>query len=180
MAEATANSRKWNMRLAYVTLTLAILYLQLLPLQTTPRSWAGPDLIVLFTVVWAIRRPEYVPAVSVAAMTLLADFILLRPPGVMAAVMVGARQILKRQEPGLRDSTFAMEWLVAAAALAAILLSNRLILAVFLVEQPSLGISLTQLFMNVLAYPLVVFVSRLGMGLRKLIPGETDAMAGSQ
>ncbi len=32
MAEATANSRKWNMRLAYVTLTLAILYLQLLPL----------------------------------------------------------------------------------------------------------------------------------------------------
>ncbi|WP_372886742.1 rod shape-determining protein MreD [Shimia sp.] len=179
MAEATANTRKWQMRLVYLLLVLAILYLQLLPLQTAPRSWAGPDLILLFTVVWAIRRPEYVPALSVAVVALLADFILMRPPGVMAAILVAARQMLKHQEPGLRDSPFALEWLTAAAALAAILLANRLVLAVFLVEQPALGISLTQLFMNVLAYPLVVLVSRLAMGVRKLRPGETDAVAGA-
>lgn len=167
------------MRLVYVVLILAILYLQLLPLQTAPRSWAGPDLILLFTVVWAIRRPEYVPAVSVALLALLADLVLMRPPGVMAAVLVAARQMLKHQEPGLRDSTFAVEWLTAAAALAAILLCNRLVLAVFLVDQPSLGISLSQLFMNVLAYPLVVLVSRLGLGVRKLLPGENDAVAGA-
>lgn len=179
MAEATANARKWRMRLVYVALVFALLYLQLLPLQTMPRSWAGPDLIVVFTVVWAIRRPEYVPALSVAFMTLLVDFILMRPPGVMAAVMVGARQVLKHQEPGLRDTAFAIEWLTASAALAAILLTNRLILTVFFVEQPSLGMSVSQLFMSVLAYPVIVAVSRIGLGLRKIVPGETDAVAGA-
>lgn len=179
MAETTANARKWRMRLAYVLLVLAILYLQLLPLQTMPRSWAGPDLIVLFTVAWAIRRPDYVPALSVAIMTLLVDLILMRPPGVMAAIMVGARQVLKRQEPGLRDSPFLVEWLTASAALATIMLANRLVLAIFLVGQPALGMDVSQLFLSVLAYPAVVLVSRVGLGLRKMVPGETDAMAGA-
>ena len=160
-------------------LVLTLLYLQLLPLQTLPRSWAGPDLIVLFTVAWAIRRPEFVPTMVVAAMTLLVDLILLRPPAVMAAIMVIARQMLKRQERGLRDATFMAEWLVAAVALAAIALINRVFLAVFLVEQAPLGVTLMELAMNVMAYPLIVLISQLVFGIRKVVPGETDAVAGA-
>lgn len=178
MAEA-GHSRKWRMRFWYCVLILALLYLQLLPLQTMPRSWAGPDLIVLFTVAWAIRRPEFVPTLLVAGMTLLADLILLRPPAVLAAIMVIARQLLKRQEPGLRDATFMTEWLVAALALAGIALSNRVFLAVFVVEQAPLGMTLMELAMNVAAYPLVVLVSHVAFGIHKVAPGETDAMAGA-
>lgn len=178
MAEA-GHSRKWRMRFWFCMLVLALLYLQLLPLQTLPRSWAGPDLIVLFTVAWAIRRPDYVPTLLVAAMTLLVDFILMRPPAVMAAIMVIARQLLKRQEPGLRDSTFMTEWLVAALALATIALTNRVFLAVFLVDQAPLGMTLMELAMNVIAYPMVVLVSHVAFGIRKVVPGETDAVAGA-
>ena len=179
MAEVPGQSRKWKMRLLYMVLVMAVLYVQLLPLQTLPRSWAGPDLIVLLTVAWAVRRPEYTPAVSVAGMTLLADFVLLRPPGVMAAIMVGARQVLKRQEAGLRDSTFMAEWLTVSVVLIGILTANRLILAVFLVDQAPLGLSMIQLGMNVAVYPLVALASRFGFGVRKIVPGETDALAGA-
>lgn len=178
MAEA-ALSHKWSMRLWFTLLIMALLYLQLLPLQTLPRSWAGPDLIILFTVAWAIRRPAYVPTLLVAAITLLVDLILMRPPGVMAAIMVVARQMLKQQEPGLRDSTFMAEWLVATLALAGITLANRVFLALFLVDQTPLGMSLMELAMNVIAYPFVVLVSLITFGVRKIVPGETDAVAGA-
>lgn len=163
-----------------MVLVLAVLYVQLLPLQTLPRSWTGPDFIVLLTVAWAVRRPEYTPALSVALMTLLADFILLRPPGIMAAVMVGARQVLKRQEPGLRDSTFMAEWATVSVVLVGILVANRLILMIFLVDQAPLGLSMVQLVMNVVIYPLVALASRFLVGVRKIVPGETDAMAGAK
>lgn len=179
MAEVHGRARKWRMKLLYVGLVFAILYLQLLPLQTMPRSWAGPDFIVLLTVAWAVRRPDYTPAVLVAVMTLLVDFVLLRPPGVMAAAMVGARQVLKRQEPGLRDSTFMAEWLTVSLVLAGVMIANGLVLAVFLVDQPSIGMSLMQLAMNVVFYPLVALISRFMMGLRRIAPGDTDALAGN-
>lgn len=172
-------SRKWQMRFWYVMLVFALLYLQLLPLQTVPRSWTGPDLIVLFTVIWSIRRPEYVPALLVAVMILLVDLVLLRPPGVMAAILVLARQALKRREPGLRDATFMAEWLVAALALTSITLANRVFLAVFLVDQPPLGMSLFQLAVSIIAYPALVLVSLAAFGVRKVVPGETDAIAGA-
>ncbi|SHJ01394.1 rod shape-determining protein MreD [Shimia gijangensis] len=178
MAEVQGRARKWRMTFVYMGLVMAILYVQLLPLQTMPRGWAGPDFVVLLTVAWAVRRPEFTPALSVAFITLVADFILLRPPGVMAAVMVGARHILKRQEPGLRDSTFMVEWVTVSVVLAGILLTNRIILAVFLVDQTSLGLSLMQLAMNVIFFPLVALASRFVLGVRKIGPGETDAMAG--
>lgn len=179
MAEVQGRSRKWKMRFLYMVLVMAVLYVQLLPLQTLPRNWAGPDFIVLLTVAWAARRPEYTPAVSVAGMTLLADFVLLRPPGVMAAVMVGARQVLKRQESGLRDSTFMAEWATVSVVLVGVLIANRLILALFLVDQAPFGLSMIQLGFNIAAYPLVALASRFVMGVRKIVPGETDSMAGA-
>lgn len=179
MAEVQGRSRKWRMRGLYAGLVLVVIYVQLLPLSTMPRSWAGPDLVVVLTVAWALRRPDYVPAASVALMILLADFILLRPPGVLAAVMVGARQILKHQEPGMRDAMFMVEWLTASLTLAGIMVVNWLILVVFLVERPPLGMSMMQLAMNVMFYPLVVLISRFVMNVRKIAPGETDAFAGA-
>ena len=58
-------SRKWVMRLTFAVLCLAILFLQLLPLETTPRRWAGPDWLVVLTVAWAARHPAvFAPIIS--------------------------------------------------------------------------------------------------------------------
>ncbi|MEQ9694317.1 rod shape-determining protein MreD [Shimia sp. SDUM112013] len=176
---SVGTGRKWRMRVMYCLLALVILYLQLLPLNHVPRGWAGPDWLVVLTVTWAIRRPEFVPVLAVAGVTLLADFILMRPPGLMAAIMVVARQMMKRQSQGLRDGTFANEWLTASAAFLGIALLNRLFLAVFLVDQPPLGLNLMQAFANILLFPAVVFLSQLLLGLRKPGPGDDDTLAGA-
>lgn len=172
---ASTTSRIWMMRLAFLMLGFFVIFLALLPLDTTPRRFAGPEFLVLITVVWIVRRPEYVPALSVAALFLLADFLFQRPPGALTAIMVVTCEVLRRRALILRDATFFTDWLTAAGAITAIALANRLFLAVFLVEQLPLGLTLIQMIMTIAAYPAVVVGCRLVFGLRKASPGDLDA-----
>jgi len=164
------------MRLLFLGLGLFVVFLALLPLVTTPRRLAGPDFLVLLAVVWTIRRPEYAPALSLAALFLLADFLFLRPPGALTALMVIAGEFLRRRALYLRDATFMTDWLAAAGTIAGIALAYRLLLAIFLVEQVPLGLTLIQVIVTVAFYPLVVAVCRIAFGLRKATPGEIDAL----
>ena len=177
MADTGTRPHKWPMRLGYVALCLLFLALALLPFQTVPRGWAGPDWIIVLTLAWAARRPDYVPAHLVAFTVLLADFLLMRPPGLVAALAVIARQILRRRAISLRDAPFPQEWLTVAALLVAMTLAERLAYAMFLIDQPPLGLVIMRLFASIAAYPLVVFASQILLGLRKPQPGDDDTVA---
>ena len=162
----------WSMRALYVGLCLLVLFLQLLPLNTLARVWAVPDLMLLITFAWALRRPEYVPAGLVALIFLLADLLLQRPPGLWAALVLVGTETLKARAPGLRDLTFPAEWLTMAATLVSVTLAFRVILTLMLVPQAPLGLSLFQLLATLAAYPLVVLASRWLFGIHKRAPGE--------
>lgn len=166
-------SRKWLMRLGYAAICLALLFLQLLPLETTPRRWAGPDLLVVVTLVWAIRQPKFTPPLLVGLVFLLANLLLLRPPGLMAAVMVLAVEILTGRARSLRAATFATEWITAAAATITIMVAYRLGLMLFFVERASLGLTLMQVIMNIVIYPAIVLLSSALFGVRRAPARET-------
>lgn len=171
-----AGSRLWVMRLIFLVLSLVIIFFQLLPLETTPRRFTGPDMLVLLAYAWAIRRPEYVPALLVAITALLGDFLFQRPPGLMAALMVLSTGALKRRARNLRDQAFPVEWLTIAGMVVLVMLGNRLVLALMLVPQAPLGLTLIQAIMSVIFYPVVVLASHLVFGVRKITPGEANAM----
>ncbi|WP_435141207.1 rod shape-determining protein MreD [Pseudopelagicola sp. nBUS_19] len=167
-------SRKWLMRTTFFTIGLIILFLQLLPLETTPRRWAGPDLLIVMTVAWAVRQPKFTPLILVGLIFLLADLLLMRPPGMLAAVMVLATEFQQRRSRSLRAATFITEWLLAGAVMISIAVAYRLGLAIFFVERDSLGLSLMQVIMNVMAYPVVVFLSATLLGLRHSTARDTS------
>ena len=177
MAEGD-RSRLWMMRALYVTIVLTILFFQLMPLNMVPRVWAGPDLVLAVTLAWVLRRPEIVPPLLVAALMLLADLLLHRPPGLWAALVLITAEMLRARYVGLRDMTFAAEWAAVAVALVALTLSYRLVLNILAVDQAPLGLSLIQLIMTLAAYPLVVIVSQSLFGVRKRAPGDMDALGG--
>ncbi|MGH1464297.1 MAG: rod shape-determining protein MreD [Cognatishimia sp.] len=173
-----AETRLWIMRLTFAAICLTIMYWQLLPLETVPRRWTGPDLLMTLCCVWVLRRPIYVPVLLIAATLLLADFLFQRPPGLMAAVVVLVTENLRRRSQTMLDIPFSVEWLTAAGAMVAIVLGNRILSAIFFLDQTSLGLSLIQLIMSVLAYPIVAFFCYVFLGLRKTTPRERDGMAG--
>lgn len=170
--------QKWIMRVAYVALALLVIFLNLLPLQTLPRGWAGPEIILAVTFAWVLRRPDFVPPWLVAAVLLLADLMFHRPPGLWAALVLVGAETLRARHVGLRDLTFAVEWVSVATTLVAITLGYRVVLAVLMVDQAPLGLSLMQMVMTLLVYPVVVLLSQTVLRVRKPAPGDIDALGG--
>ncbi len=168
--------RLWSMRAAYLALCILLIFFNLMPLETVPRAWAGPDLLTGFTCAWVLRRPEYTPVLSVAAVALLADLLYQRPPGLWAALMVLTVQGLRARAVSLRDQSFAVEWLSVATALIVLALSYRVILALLLVDQAPLGLTLIQLIMTLLCYPLAVLITITLFGVRRPSLAEVNAL----
>ena len=178
MAEHAAISpaRVWSMRAIFLGISLGILLLELLPLQTLPRSLAGPDLILLLTFAFALRRPEFVPPAVVAIATVLADLLLQRPPGLMAGLTVVASEMLRNRSEGLRTLPFTVEWLTAALAIAAVIISYRFVLAIFVIPQAPMLLVVSQLIFTALAYPVMVLGCVALFGMRRVAPGEVDTL----
>jgi len=175
MAETTIG-KKWFYRLLFVLISTVILFFHLIPLQTTPGSWAMPNLIICFCYAWVLRRDDYLPIVLIALIMLLADFLFLRPPGLMAALFVLGAEFLRSRRLILRELPFLLEWVMVAGVLSAVLLVNRFVLIAVLQPRPSLWLSLTEFATTFLAYPVVVLISRYLLGVRKLAVGEVDAL----
>ncbi|UWR33183.1 rod shape-determining protein MreD [Sulfitobacter sp. W027] len=171
-----SRSRLWVMRLSFVALALVILFFHLLPLETIPRSWAGPDLLLGFACAWALRRPEYVPALFLTLVFLLSDLLLQRPPGLWAVLALIGVENLKSRGRHLRDASFAAEWLTVVVILTMVIFANRVLLSLALVPTPSMTLNLTELALTALAYPLIVAVTHGIMGVRKTAPGDLDAL----
>jgi len=171
MAEYSA-SRLWLMRAGFVGLALAIMFFHLLPLDTQPRRWAPPDLLIVFAFAWVLRRPDYLPLLSLALVMLAADFMLQRPPGLLALLVVLGAEYLKNQTAGLRQASFLGEWAAVTIVLVAITILNRLILMVVVVQPDPLGLSLIQMVLTVAIYPVVVVITQSLMGVRKPRPGD--------
>ena len=166
----------WTMRAVFTALVILILLGNLLPLQTLPRNWAGPDLLLCAAMAWSVRRPDYVPLPLLAVLFLLADLLLSRPPGLGAALMLLACHDLQSRMRRLRDAGFVAEWTRAAALIVAVALANRIILLLLLVPVPPLPLSLFQTVATALVYPLVVGISALVFGVRLSAPGDIDGM----
>ncbi|MBT8457572.1 MAG: rod shape-determining protein MreD [Rhodobacteraceae bacterium] len=175
MAE-TIVTRRWRYRAIFAALAFIVIFARLLPLDAGPGGLPGPDLVLLLAFAWVLRRPDYVPVVLVAVVMLLMDVLFLRPLGLWAACTVLALEFLRSREAGARDLPFLFEWVLVGGVIVMMTLGNMLILALFAVSQPPLGLLLIQMIMTILSYPLVVLFSAKGLGLKKMSPGAVDQL----
>jgi len=173
-----SSSRVWVMRATFLGLALMIMFFHLLPLETIPRRWAPPDLLIAFTFAWVLQRPDYVPALSIAAVMLVADLMLQRPPGLLALLVVLGSEYLKNRNTSLGQASFAGEWLTVGLVIVAITLINRMVLTLLVVDRAPLALSLIQMLLTIAAYPLVVLISRGLMGVRKPAPSDARGLGG--
>ncbi|HHI70529.1 MAG TPA: rod shape-determining protein MreD [Rhodobacteraceae bacterium] len=168
--------RKWFYWLLYLLLATVMIFFRLIPSQPIPDYWVMPDLLAGLTFAWILRRPDYLPILLVAVVMLMTDILFLRPPGLMAALLVLAAEFLRTRRESTRDLPFMLEWVMVAGVLIAIMLANRVILILMMSPRPPLWLSLSELVSTIAAYPLVVLFSSYLLGVRKVAPGEVDAL----
>lgn len=168
-------AHRWSFRALYLGVAALLLFLRLLPLSTAPGGIPGPDLLLCLTFAWVLRRPDCVPPLALAGVFLLEDLLTMRPPGLWTLLVLLAAEFLRDRRPMMRSLPFLAEWSFVAAVTAAVVLSNRVLLAITMVPQPGLGLTLLQLVMTLAAYPLVVAGSRYLFGVQ---PAELDRAGG--
>jgi rod shape-determining protein MreD len=145
---------------------LAAIYAALLPLGFAADRAPGPDLVYCLVAAWVIRRPGEAPLAAVVALGLAADVLLSRPIGLGALGLLLASEALRASAPSLRAGPFAAEWLTVAGLHAAVQLCIHAVLLVALVDGPGPGALLRHAAATAIAYPAVVGVLALAVGLR--------------
>lgn len=164
----------WGYRLLFIGLALLLLFLRLLPLGSNAGRFPGPDLLLCVILAWVMRRPDYLPVWLIAAVVLVEDLILMRPPGLWTALVVMTSEFVRSRAALTRELNFVIEWLLVSGLMVAMLLAYRLAFMLALLPQPPFGFAVVQVIWSVLAYPLVVVASRLVLDLKKPATGETD------
>lgn len=171
-------TRRWSYRGLFIGLAAVILFTRLLPLSTLPAIIPGPDLLLCLCFAWVLRRPDFLPVLVVALVFLAEDILLMRPPGLWTLIVLLASEFLRDRAAQLREAPFLAEWTLVAAAMLAMLILNRFVLAVFMVPQTGLGLTLMQAMASILAYPLVVLVSQRLLRVRWTGSGEPEGRTG--
>ena len=175
MAEVV-HPRRWQNRAIYLGLAFFVVFGRLLPLNTGPGGWPGPDLILLLTYSMALRRPDAVPVLLVVAVTLMTDVLFMRPLGLWTACVILGLEFLRAREPLTRDLPFLGEWVMVGATIIAVTLLNAVILSVFGVIRPTLGQTLIQMIVTVFVYPAMVLFTSSVLGIRRVTPGAVDPL----
>ena len=175
MAEVNT-SRIWLHQFVFAMLGCFIMFLQLLPMDMRPEAWPAPDLLLAVTLVWVARRPEYAPVTTIAVVFLLTDLFFQRPPGLWAGMVVILTEFVRARSGSVRNMPLMLEWGMAALGVVALTILYRIALTLVMIPQPPLGLSLIQMVMTILAYPLVVFVAHVLFGVTRPAPGAVDRL----
>lgn len=155
----------------YFLTCAGILLLQILPTSLLAGRYPGPDLMLCVTFAWVMRRPHQLPTGLVALTFLLADIILMRPPGLWAALVVIAVEYLRAREQMLRELPVAAEFGTVAVAVVFVPLAYHLVLILLAVPQVGFGLTVLQTIATLIAYPIFVTLLRLMFGIDRLQPG---------
>lgn len=169
-------TRRWSYRAGFLALSMLTFFFYLLPLKVGYGHWPGPDLLLALSFAWVLRRPDYVPVFLFAALLLVADFIFMRPPGLWTALAVIGLEFLRRREPTSRDMPFVVEWAMVAGVMLAMALLYRFVLAIFMVDQAPLMLTILGQISTLIAYPVVVLISASVLNVTKITPSEADEM----
>ncbi len=111
-----------------------------------------PDLLYCVVMIWVLRAPAAAPLWAVLALGLLADALLMRPPG------LGTLGLLLASEAGRARATvpggagFVGEWLAVAALFAVLTLATQAVLHLTLAPGADWGAALVLIVVTAISY----------------------------
>ncbi|OYU17098.1 MAG: rod shape-determining protein MreD [Rhodobacteraceae bacterium PARR1] len=170
-----ARASLWVHRGGIVLIAFALIFFKLLPIGSNAGDWPGPDLMLCLILAMVLRRPDYLPIGLVLGVVLLEDLLLLRPPGLWAALVVLASEFVRSRAALTRELSFWVEWMLIAGVMVGLLVAYRVAFAITFLPQAGFGFAMMQVLWSILCYPLVVGVLRLSLDLRKPATGEVDS-----
>ena len=141
-------------QVVYFCIGLLIIFFQILPLQTTPQNWSGPNVLLVFFAAIVTKRPEYTSSFLIALIFLIEDFFLMRPPGLMSSLTVLGLYFLKRKIQNHEDNSLMLVWASVAICLVLILLIYHMISVLLFLPSAGFGLTVMEIIVSLALYPI--------------------------
>ncbi len=141
-------------QILYFCIGLLIIFFQILPLQTTPQNWSGPNVLLVFFAAIVTKRPQYTSSFLLALVFLIEDFFLMRPPGLMPALIVISFYILKRKIQNQEENSLISVWVNVATCLTLVLLIYYMISVLLFLPSAGFSLTLMEIIVSLALYPI--------------------------
>ena len=165
----------WMYRIGYVGVGSTCILLSIIPFDLSANTLPYPDIFYCFTMIFIVRRPEYVSVWAVFFVFFLRDILTQAPLGLFTFLVIMASEVVRANIQAFREYNFWLEWLWVAAIFIVIMVVQQTILALTLSDMPQLMENILPILLTVMAYPAIVGLVQYGFGLQRPQPGELDA-----
>ena len=152
--------KSFTHQIIYFCIGLLIIFFQILPLQTIPQTWSGPNVLLVFFAAIVSKRPEFTSSLLIASIFLIEDFFLMRPPGLMSALTVIGFYFLKRKFKNQEINSFIFGWGSVTTCLTIILLLYYFISVLLFIPSAGIKLTLMELLMTLAIYPIFAVLIR--------------------
>ena len=148
------NIKSFAHQVIYFCIGLLIIFFQILPLQTIPQTWSGPNVLLVFFAAIVSKRPEFTSSFLIASIFLIEDFFLMRPPGLLSALTVLGFYFLKRKFQNQEVNSFIFSWASVTTCLTIILLLYYFISVILFIPSAGFKLTLMELIVTLALYPI--------------------------
>ena len=148
------NVKNFIHQILYFCIGLLIIFFQILPLQTTPQSWSGPNVLLVFFAAIVIKRPEFTSSLLIAVVFLIEDFFLMRQPGLMSSLTVLGLYILKGKFQNQEDASLVFVWGNVAICLTLILLICYFVSKLLFIPSADLRLTIMEITVTLAIFPI--------------------------
>ena len=141
-------------QVVYFCIGLLIIFFQILPLQTTPQNWSGPNVLLVFFAAIVTKRPEFTSSFLIAMVFLIEDFFLMRPPGLMSSMTVLGFYFLKRKFQNQEEMSLLFVWGSVATCLSFILMLYYFISILLFIPSAGFRLTLMEIMVTLALFPI--------------------------
>jgi rod shape-determining protein MreD len=167
--------RLWMYRASFVAVGMLLILWSIIPFDLSAGAMPVPDLFYCITMVYVVRRPEYVPIWAVFFVFFMRDVLTQAPLGLFTLLMVMGTEVVRANIQAFREYIFGLEWLWMATIFVAITLIQQVLLALTLSDTPRFLEQVLLILFTVMTYPVTVGAIKYGLGITRPRPGELDA-----
>ena len=157
---ADPSLRILRLRLTYLLILMLLVLFKTMPVHTSTDQFAMPDIPLVITFVWVMRRPDVMGPILITMAFIFADMILQRPPGLWTLIVLCGSMFLRSRTIYFKEVIFFYEWLMIAIVVIFCFTAHQFLLLLTFLPTHNLALLVKQALFTIMLYPVFIWLSR--------------------
>ena len=149
-----------RLRLTYLLIVMLLVLFKTMPIHTSTDQFAMPDIPLVITFVWVVRRPDVMGPILITLAFIFADMILQRPPGLWTLIVLCGSMFLRSRTIYFKEVIFFYEWLMIAIVVIFCFTAHQFLLLLTFLPTHNLAVLVKQALLTIMLYPVFIWLSR--------------------